>query len=87
MEYVRAVRGFRLSYRDVKELVRNGLEDSFLPGQSLFENRDYRRVRPAYRKLEEHGWAPTPEQAKLLATSDKATVQLRLERALYEFEK
>jgi hypothetical protein len=87
MEYARAVRGFRLSYRDVKELVRNGLEYSFLAGQSLFENRDYRRVRPAYRKLKERGWAPTPEDAKLLATSDKATVQVRLERALYEFEK
>lgn len=87
MEYVRAVRGFRLSYRDVKELVRNGLEYSFLAGPSLFENRDYRRVRPAYRKLKERGWRPTPEEAKLLATSDKATVQARLERALYEFER
>jgi hypothetical protein len=29
---------------------------------------------------------PTPEEAKRLATSDKAGVQVRLERALYEFE-
>jgi len=87
MEYVRAVRSFRLSYREVKELVRNGLEYSFLGGPSLFEGRDYRRVRPPYRKLKARGWVPTPEEDKLLATSDKARVQVRLERALYEFER
>lgn len=86
MEFVRAVRGFNLSYRDVKELVRNSLEYSFLAGASLFADRDYRRVRPNYRRLKERGWIPTPEEARLLASSDKAAVQVRLERALYEFE-
>jgi hypothetical protein len=86
-EYVRAVRGWNLSYRDVKELVRNGIEYSFLAGPSLFEDRDYRRVRPSFRKLKARGWIATPEEAKLLAGSDKATVQARLERALYEFER
>ena len=86
MEYVRAVRSWNLSYRDVKELARNSIEYAFLTGQSLFEARDYRRVHPKYRRLKERGWVPTPDEAKRLATSDKATVQVRLERALYEFE-
>jgi adenosine deaminase len=87
MEYVRAVRSWSLSYRDVKELVRNSLEYAFLAGPSLFEDRDYRRLRPQFRGLRERGWVPTPEEAKLLAGSDKAAVQLRLERALHEFER
>jgi len=87
MEYVRAVRGWNLSYRDVKELVRNGIEYSFLAGPSLFEGRDYRRVRPEFRKLRARGWIPTPDEARVLAGSDKATVQVRLERALHEFER
>lgn len=86
MEFVRAARGFRLSYRDVKELVRNSLEYSFLAGSSLFVDRDYRRVHPSYRHLRERKWVPTPDEARLLAASDKATAQVRLERALHEFE-
>jgi adenosine deaminase len=87
MEFVRAVRSWDLSYPDVKELARNSLEYSFLPGASLFEGRDYRRPRPPFRRLPERGWVPTPEEARLLATSDKATVQARLERAFVEFER
>lgn len=87
LEYVRAVRGWGLSYADVKELVRNSLEYSFLAGESLFEDRDYRRLRASYLPLKARAWIPTPEEAKRLATSDKATVQVRLERALVEFEK
>ena len=87
MEYVRAVRAWSLSYREVKTLVRNGLEYSFLSGESLFAGRDYRQVRPQYRKLQARGWVPTPDDGRLLAASDKATVQARLERALLEFER
>jgi hypothetical protein len=46
-----------------------------------------RRLRPQFRKLRARGWVPTPDEARLLAGSDKATVQVRLERALYEFER
>ena len=87
MEYVRAVRSWRLSYRDVKELVRNGIEYSFLAGESIFVDGDYRRLRPQYRALRDRRWIPTEAEAGRLAASDKATVQVRLERALYEFEK
>jgi adenosine deaminase len=88
MEYVRAVRSWKLNYPDLKWLARNSLEYSFLPGDSLFERRDYRRPRAPFSRLKERGWtSPTPEEAKLLAASDKATVQARLERAFVEFER
>jgi adenosine deaminase len=88
MEYVRAVRSWNLTYSDLKWLARNSLEYSFLPGESLFERRDYRRPRSPLHRLKERGWAsPAPDEAKRLAASDKATVQVRLERAFVEFER
>jgi adenosine deaminase len=84
MEYVRAVRSWNLSYAEVKALVRNGIEYSFLPGESLFEGHDYRRVRPRYRAQRDSGWAA---QADGEPASVKARVQARLERAFTEFER
>jgi adenosine deaminase len=86
MEYVRAVRSWKLSYADLKELARNSLEYSFLPGESLFERRDYCRIRKAYRDLRDRNWQPDERDTVLLAASDKAAVQARLERAFVEFE-
>lgn len=87
MEYVLAVKAWGLSYRDLKELARNSIEYSFLPGESLFEENDYRRVRPKFQSLRRRGWQPSEADKSALAASDKATVQARLERALLEFEK
>jgi hypothetical protein len=87
MEWVRAVRSWGLGYRDLKEFARNSLEYSFLPGESVFEGRDYRRVRERYRDLARRGWRPTEGEKRALAGSDRATVQVRLERALVEFER
>lgn len=87
LEFVRAVRSWDLSYADVKELARNSLAYSFLPGESLFDHRDYRRPRAPFRALKARGWLPTPAEKAELARSDKAVVQARLERALVEFER
>ena len=87
MEFVKAVRAWNVSYRELKELVRNSLEYSFLAGESLFEGRDYRRVRPAYRALKARGWVPAAADERALAASDKAAVQARLERAFLDFER
>jgi hypothetical protein len=86
MEFVRAVRAWNLTYAELKQLVRNGVEYSFLPGESLFERRDYRRPRPAFAALPARGWRPTVKEQQALVASDRATVQARLERALVEFE-
>jgi hypothetical protein len=87
MEYVRAARSWNLSYADLKELARNSIEYSFLPGESLFERHDYHHLRPPFRSLRNHHWSPTPDEARQLSVSDKATVQARLERAFVEFER
>jgi adenosine deaminase len=86
LEFVRAARSWGLSYPDLKELARNSLEYSFLPGASLFEQHDYRRPRAEFRALAARGWRATATERPALATSDRAVVQARLERALIEFE-
>jgi adenosine deaminase len=43
VEYLKAARWFGLGYADLKELAYNSLEYSVLPGESLYEGRDYRR--------------------------------------------
>jgi adenosine deaminase len=87
MEYVRAVRSWGLSYREVKELARNSLEYSFLPGESLWQDHDYRRARKPFTELRARGWSGANEAEKRsLASSDRAAVQARLERAFVEFE-
>ncbi|MFN3651015.1 MAG: adenosine deaminase [Armatimonadota bacterium] len=86
LEYLRAARSWDLSYADLKELARNSLEYSFLPGESLWTDGAYRKLREPFRGLDRRGWQPTPAQEQALAASDRAAVQLRLERALAEFE-
>jgi hypothetical protein len=44
----------------VKELARNSLEYSFLPGQSLFEGRDYKHMRMERALLEFEDHLPEP---------------------------
>ncbi len=86
LEFMRAVRSWKLTYREVKELIRNSLEYSFLPGPSLFENHDYRKLAPAFRTLVERRWEPDAAQQEVLARSARAAVQRRLEQELQRFE-
>lgn len=44
-EYVKAAQSFGLGYHDLKELSRNSLEYSFLPGESLFIDHDYNQCK------------------------------------------
>lgn len=86
LEFVKAVRSWNLSYAEVKELARNSLEYSFLSGESLYEERDYKRLRPQFRALRKRGWVVSAADEALLRASEKAAAQVRLERALREFE-
>ena len=79
-EYVRAVTEQHLSYLDLKEIARNGLEYSFLPGASLWQDGDYRRIVPACAQ------ARSPACAAFLAGSEKARLQQQLETELVAFE-
>jgi hypothetical protein len=85
-EYQRAVEEQGLDYPALKKMVRNGMEHAFLPGQSLWADRqNFVPVRECASEK------PSPRPAsgacqKLLGGSEKARQQWQLERALADFE-
>ncbi len=87
MEYVKATRTFGLSYQDLKELSRNGIEYSFLPGAGLFEAAGYNHPRPEFSRVREPAWQPDAWARALMAKSEKLALQVRLERAFVDFER
>ena len=86
-EYVRAVETYALTYADLKELVRNSLDYSFLGGGSLWDDGGaYARVVAACRSDVSGADKPSPPCASFLGESDKAKQQWELERRLQAFE-
>ena len=85
-EYVKAVVRYDLSYADVKELTRNSLEYSFLPGRSLYVNHDYSKISGEFRGIELTGYEPSDAARKLLDENPKLERQYALERAWVLFE-
>jgi adenosine deaminase len=84
-EYVRAALDYGLSYRDLKQLARTGIEHSFLPGASLWTKPDdYRQMVGACRA----GFAGEVPSAcaDFLRDSQKAAAQWELERRFMVFE-
>jgi len=79
-EYVRAVTEQGLRYADLKQIVRNGLEYSFLPGASLW------RDHPGGARVAACQVAQASACTAFLSGSVRATQQLRLERELAAFE-
>jgi adenosine deaminase len=83
-EYMRAVMTQNLSYTDLKDMARQGLEHSFLPGASLWSNiKDARKV---------SNCSDDPSQpistacSKFLAASPRAQEQWKLEQSFNKFE-
>jgi adenosine deaminase len=87
-EYVRAVQTFDLHYNDLKQLVRTGLEHSFLPGRSLWQDQDRFKQLNANCAHEDlrSGAKSSVGCAQFLAGSEKAQQQLELERRFRAFE-
>ncbi len=85
-EYVRAVLEQKLGYAALKEMARNGLEYSFLPGASLWRGGDYRKPAAACSGQAQGGAAPTPACAALLAASEKAALQWTFEADIAAYE-
>jgi adenosine deaminase len=86
-EYVRAVETYALGYADLKELVRNSIEYSFLPGASLWDDRGgYGRFVPACLTEDPGKSEPSPPCASFLTGSEKAAQQWELERRFRDFE-
>jgi adenosine deaminase len=86
-EYVRAASTYALSYADLKQLARTGLEHIFLPGASLWREPDaFTRAAAACGSDALGSDKPSPACAALLKSSDKASEQWELERRFREFE-
>ena len=78
-EYVRAVTEQHLTYRDLKQIARNGLEYSFLPGASLWQGGDYRRPVAVCA-------ATSPACDTFLAHNEKAALEWQFEREIADYE-
>ena len=85
-EYEKAVETFSLTYPDLKEMARNSIEYSFLPGNSLWRDHDFRHPHPACATSLSGDREIGTECSALLAASPKAQQQWRLEQRFYRFE-
>jgi adenosine deaminase len=86
-EFLRAAETYALSYADLKELVRNSLEYSFLPGASLWSGKgDYARFIGECASESLDADVPSPPCAAFLSANEKAAQQWELERRFNAFE-
>ena len=79
-EYLRAVKTYALTYGDLKEMARQSLEHSFLPGASLWVG-----TKP-FRAVAACADARSAACRKFLDGSERARLQWKLEREFEEFE-
>ena len=84
-EYERAAATYHLSYRELKRFARNSLEYSFLAGQSIWKN-VATGARAAACAADKPSAKPSANCTALLAASEKAQTQWKLEEALADFE-
>ena len=85
-EYQRAVETYRLSYGELKQISRQGLEHSFLPGASLWsDSRRARRVGACV--ADDPSVKPSATCQKFLDGSERAKLQWQLESEFAKFEK
>ncbi len=86
VEFIKAIQRYGLGYGEVKTLVYNSLEYSFLPGESLYRDRDYGKIRPLFEGVRTAGWKPGQKARRLMGKNPKLKRQVMLERAFVEFE-
>jgi adenosine deaminase len=86
-EYVRAALDYHLSYQDLKQLARTGMEHNFLPGESLWAAPDAFSTPVAICRTQALGSdKPTAGCKAFLDGSEKAAAQWELERRFRAFE-
>jgi adenosine deaminase len=86
-EYTRAALDYHLTYPDMKQLARTGMEHNFLPGTSLWVRKDkYDEVTAACKGEELGGAKPSDGCRRFLDGSEKAAAQWEQERRFREFE-
>ena len=86
-EYVRAALEYKLTYPDLKQLARTGMEHNFLSGESLWAAPDQFTTLAAGCKGQQPGAEkPSAVCKKFLDGNEKAGAQWELERRFREFE-
>jgi adenosine deaminase len=86
-EYARAAVDYHLSYTDLKQIARTGMEHNFLPGESLWAKPDeFREAAQPCRRQVAGGGNPSAECKGFLKKNEKAAAQWELERRFREFE-
>ncbi len=86
-EYVRAAEAYALSYSDLKQMVRTGLEHTFLPGAGLWrEPDDFTRTATPCAVNTAGSGKPSRACATFLDMNERAKQQWELERRFREFE-
>jgi len=86
-EYVRAALDYHLSYQDLKQLARTGMEHNFLPSASLWAVPDAFTIPIAACKAQVLGAdKPIAGCKEFLDGSEKAAAQWELERRFRAFE-
>jgi adenosine deaminase len=86
-EYVRAAIDYNLTYQDMKQLARTGMEHNFLPGQSLWAAPDaFTNAAPACKGEQLGDGQPSAGCKAFLDGSEKAAAQWEQERRFREFE-
>lgn len=86
-EYLLAVESFHLNYQELKNISRNGLHYSFLPGQRLWSDRNYQLINPACKKDKFDDKEHTPSCQIFLNKNEKARMQWALEQSFVAFER
>jgi adenosine deaminase len=86
-EYVRAALDYHLSYADLKQLARTGMEHNFLPGASLWASPDVFTTAAEPCRAQVLGYDHPASACKtFLDSSQKATAQWEQERRIHAFE-
>jgi adenosine deaminase len=86
-EYVRAALDYHLTYQDLKQIARTGMEHDFLHGDSLWAAPDVFTIPAAPCKAQPLGnEKPNPACKAFLDSSEKAAAQWELERRFRAFE-
>lgn len=85
-EYQRAVTTYDLSYADIKQLSRNALMYSFMPGESLFDKNGKGHFAQPCKKQKPDDIDIVDACQRFLESNQKAHLQWQLERRLANFE-
>jgi hypothetical protein len=58
-----------------------------MPGDGLYVERDYARLRPGFAKVRDSQWTPSAEARAAMQSDLKLRLQVRLEREIVAFER